>query len=231
MLGSRSTRGACTLAVSRALILLSCLAACSGAPRPCISTSDCCGGTECVANRCSAPGSLVVPQGAHRVQLAANDLCVVSASHPRPSRPGGLVLGSRGVGDVSLYLRFALADVPMARLERAFLRLEPMSGVAPSTENVRVTVWRVAGPWAFSDLGWLAQPPSRLPRGEGLARTAPPQSLRIDVTEVVRYLRDHPFDDHGLVLKTEGTATRGAVFSTGATSGTAPILELYFRPD
>jgi hypothetical protein len=64
-----------------------------------------------------------------------------------------------------------------------------------------------------------------------LARTDPPQSLRIDVTQLVRYLRDHPPDDHGMVLKADGNARRGAAFATGATVGRMPMLELYFRPE
>jgi hypothetical protein len=55
--------------------------------------------------------------------------------------------------------------------------------------------------------------------------------LRIDVTELVRYLRDHPLDDHGMVLKADGSGPRGAAFATGATVGRLPVLELYFRPE
>jgi hypothetical protein len=216
-----------TIAGVSALLLA--LVACSGAPRPCISPDDCAEGTECLANRCAIRGGLAVPEGLRRLELAPVDIALVSASQHRASLPAALVLGSRATGGVSLYLRFVLPTARIARLERAFLRLEPMSGVTPSTERIPVTVWRVGKSWTSSGLDWLYQPPARPPGGAGWARTDPPQSLRIDVTELVRYLRDHPLDDHGIVLKADASATRGAAFATGSAAGRLPVLELYFR--
>ncbi|MBN1612179.1 MAG: DNRLRE domain-containing protein [Polyangiaceae bacterium] len=211
--------------------LLLAFVACSGAPRPCISPDDCSVGTECLANCCAVKGGLAVPEGLRRAQLAPVDVALVSASQHRASLPAALVVGGRSTGGVSLYLRFVLPAARIAHLERAFLRLEPMPGVAPSTERVPVRVWRVGRPWTSSDLEWLSQPPARSPGSGGLARTDPPQSLRIDVTELVRYLRDHPLDDHGMVLKADGHAQRGAAFATGSTTGRMPVLEVYFRPE
>jgi hypothetical protein len=211
--------------------LLLAAVACSGPPRPCISPDDCAVGTECLANCCARQGGLAVPEGLRREQLAPADIAVVCASQHRASLPAAVTLGSRTVGAVALYLRFVLPAAGTAHLERAFLRLEPMAAVAPSTGRVPVQVWRVGRPWALSSLGWLSQPPARPPGSQGLARTDPPQSLRIDVTELVRYLRDHPLDDHGMVLQASGTSPRGAVFATGSGAGKMPVLELYFRPE
>jgi hypothetical protein len=231
VLRSSSMREASRLPVAGVLILLLLVTACAGAPSPCVSPSDCAEGTECLANFCSAVGDLPVSQGHERVELPPASMSVVSASRHRASLPAAVVLGSRSVGAVSLYLRFALPTVSKARLERAFLRLDPASGVAPSTDRVPVQVWRVATSWTPSTLRWLSQPPTRPPGADGLARTNPPQSLRIDVTELARYLRENPQDDHGIVLKAAGVTSRGAVFSTGAASGKMPVLELYLRPE
>jgi hypothetical protein len=212
-------------------VLLLAIVACSGAPRPCISPDDCAAGTECLANCCVAEGGAPLPQGLRRAELVPVDMAVVSASRHRASLPAALILGGQSMGDVSVYLRFGLPAARIAHLQRAFLRLEPMSGVAPSSQQVPVRVWRVGKSWNSSSLDWLSQPPARPPGGSGLARTDPPQSLRIDVTELVRYLRDHPLDDHGMVLKAEGGTPRGAAFATGSVAGRMPVLELYFGPE
>ena len=52
--------------------------------------------------------------------------------------------------------------------------------------------------------------------------------LRIDVTEIVRYLKQHPRGDYGIALKAGSGSDLGVSYSTGSSGGVAPKLELYF---
>ena len=53
--------------------------------------------------------------------------------------------------------------------------------------------------------------------------------LRIDVTEIVRYLAAHPESDRGIALVASSGDGYGASFSTGAGGGRAPRLEVYLH--
>jgi hypothetical protein len=141
--------------------------------------------------------------------------------------PAAITFGSRTVGSVALYLRFDPLPDAATRLDTALLLLEPMAGTRPSAENVPVEVWRVREQWQPESLHWVSQPRLALPRTRGLARSSPPSTLRIDVTEIVRHQTEHPRSNHGLALKADHAGAHGASFASGSSGGRGPRLELY----
>ncbi len=203
-------------------------AACTASPEPCIGPGSCAAGTECLANRCVPAGGEPVDATTERRVAEPLAMAVVSSAHHDATLPSAVTFG--GVdGDVALYLRFA-ALWRGAHVDAAFLLLEPMPGALLGAADVPVDVWRVDSAWQPASLGWLAQPRLAQPASRGLARAAPPQTLRIDVTAQVRYLARHPASDHGLVVRGRTSMPPGASFATGVAGGRAPRLEVYVRP-
>lgn len=202
---------------------------CHVTPPPCQSASDCASGTECLANRCVLTGSDPVTPITTRYVLDPTAVGLVGAT--RESAAAGLppaaTFGSRADGGVSLYLAFEAPLPAESKVDRAFLVLSPLPGTPPAREDVEVTAWRVAEPWSLTTLTWLTQPARRPPSSQGIARSAPPQPLRLDVTEIVRFWQAHPRAVHGIALTAPRGAGHGASYATGATAGRPPTLEVY----
>jgi len=205
--------------------------ACAPGPTPCITPGTCPAGYECLANRCVPLGGEPVPENSERRVLRPSAMALVSARDHRAADelPAAITFGSRTVGSVALYLRFDPMPDAAPRLDTALLLLEPMAGTRPSAEEVLVEVWRVQDEWHTGSLHWVSQPRLALPRSRGLARSSPPSTLRIDVTDIVRYQTEHPRGNHGLALKADGDGPHGASFATGSGDGRGPRLELYLR--
>jgi hypothetical protein len=204
-------------------------AACAPGPTPCNTPGTCPKGQECLANRCVPLGGDPVAAQSERLLLRPSSMVLVSSSAHRSGSelPTAVLLGSRVEGAVALYLRFDPVWRGRPPVASAFVLLEPMAGTQPRVEDVPVQVWRVTQQWKSEDVSWLRQPRVGLPRARGLARSSPPSTLRIDVTEIIRYLQDHPYGDHGIALKAAGDGCQGATFATGAGGGVGPRLELY----
>ena len=216
----------------RALVgsLLFC-AACAAGPVPCTTPGTCPEGQECLANRCVAVGGDPVPAYTRRLVLRPSSMALLSSrTHQEVAAlPPAITFGSQVQGSVALYLRFEPAWRSVGKIESAFLLLDPMAGTLPSTDDVEIEVWRVKDSWKPDSLTWLQQPSAAPPQSSGLARTNPPSTLRIDVTEIIQHLHEHPRADHGMVLKAAGDGPHGASFATGTAGGRGPRLELYVR--
>jgi hypothetical protein len=215
-------RVACCLALSVLAI------ACRPSPTPCSTPGTCPAGTECLANRCVTQGGDPVSAGARRIVLRPSILAVVSSRQRSVSLPGAVVFGSRVGGATAIYLAFDPVWRRKPPVESAFVLLSPLEGTGASVPDVPVHVWRAARPWKVDHLTWLEQPAHEGPTAQGIARSSPPSTLRIDVTEIVRYLADHPYEDHGLVIEASAGDGPGTAFATGATGGVGPRLELYY---
>lgn len=214
-----------------ALVLLAASAvACSQSVKPCMGPGTCPEGTECLANRCTLLGADPVSADTRRLVALPSELAVIGASSPetRGELPPSVTFGSPHGGS-ALYLRFEPLWRSARKVESAFLVLEPMAGVPRGPEDVPVRVWRVGEDWNAGELHWLAQPALLPPSARGIARTSPPMPLRVDVTEIVRYYKQHERSDHGFALRASGSSDVGASFATGSIGGTAPRLELYVR--
>jgi hypothetical protein len=212
-----------------ALVLVCGVPACgASAPRPCQSADACSQGQECLANRCSPAGIAPVHPDARRLVLEPTELSVLSADcEPGDALPGAIAFGRRAGSGTSLYMRFE----PRWRgqhLQSAFLLLDPMPDTARTGRDIPVDAWRVREPW---QRGMSPLRPAGLapPRSSAIARAGPALPLRVDVTNIVRWLDEHPRSDHGVALAADGVDEHGASFATGATIGTGPRLELYVR--
>jgi hypothetical protein len=125
-----------------------------------------------------------------------------------------------------MYLRFEPVWRGASSIDSAFILLEPATGASPGPD-VTVSAWRVRERWSQGGVPWLEQPELAPPSANGIARSAPPSVLRIDVTEIVRYLKAHPESDRGMALVAGAGDGYGASFTTGAGRGRAPRLEVY----
>lgn len=206
-------------------------AACSRGPEPCASAGTCPEGQECLANRCVVAGGEPVPSDSQRLVAEPNAIALVNAKsrHDSSELPPAVTFGSGADGAATLYLGFPPVWRGKKRVEAAFLVLEPMPGTAPTTEDVEVEVWRVGARWRPEEVSWLAQPERMLPKSSGIARSAPPIPLRIDVTELARYFADHEHSDFGIAVASGSGSGAGASFATGASGGRGPRLEVYLR--
>jgi hypothetical protein len=204
---------------------------CSRSPVPCTTPGTCPAGEECLANRCVASGSEPVGSNTRRLVLMPTSLGLVSATTEAGNDPlpGVVVFGSQPHGASTLYLNFSPEWRRYDQVDSAFVLLEPMPGTSPAREPTEVTAWRVRQAWTARDLGRITQPPLGAPTARALARSAPPQTLRIDITAIVRYWAAHPRSAHGLALRAAGGNAHGASFSTGFGEGIVPRLELYVR--
>lgn len=214
-------------AIAAALAALA-AAGCASGPRPCVAASHCDAHHECLANRCVPRGSDPVDQTTRRVVVEPRALAVVNGGLA-PTSPPAVVTFGGAAGRTTLLLAFEPAWRGAKRVESAFLLLEPAAGTVPASTDVDVTAFRVRERWDAERLDARHLPQLSLPRARGIARTSPPLPLRIDVTELIAYLHQHPHADRGLALRAAGGSGHGASYSTGAGSGRPPRLELYLR--
>ena len=202
------------------------LLACVSPPLPCRSPGSCPADTECLAQRCATLGADPVPPAARRLVLEPADIAVVTSS---PVRSGGLppsvTFGGPAEAAGQLLVRFG-GGWSARDVVAAFLLLEPVSSAEPSAEDVRLEVAMASSAWSSgAAAGSVGR---RGPAGGAIARTRPPDPLRVDVTAQLHELGARTGDDHGFVVRAVTASTRGAVYSTGA-AGLPPRLDLYLR--
>lgn len=204
--------------------------ACSRGPEPCASAGTCPEGQECLANRCVVAGGDPVPADSQRLVVEPEAMAVVEGRQREPGElPAAVTFGSSAGTTATLYLRFPGVWRDKRRIEAAFVILEPMAATFGSNEDVPVDAWRVAERWQPHALTLASQPELGLPRGRGIARSAPPGPLRIDVTALVRHLAKNTASDHGIALRAAAGDAAGASFATGVAGGRSPRLEIYVR--
>jgi hypothetical protein len=213
---------------SGAVVLPALLAACASSPIPCASPGACPAGLECLANRCVVEGYDPVAAGTERIVVRPSALAVAGAEPAGGELPGAITLGG-AVASHALFLRFDASWRPRD-VESAFLLLDPVPASQPSAHEVAVVVWRVAGAWSETSIRAGERPTLRAPMARGVAGSSPASVLRVDVTEIVRWLDEHPQSDRGVALAADSQAGHGASFATGAAGGNGPRLELYVRP-
>lgn len=137
--------------------------------------------------------------------------------------PSAIPLGGRSAGRVLVYLEFPEPE-PGRSLLDAQLLLTSFAGVGSQAVDVELSRATVARPELRS---WSDQPRALYPR---LAARVLPQAwpARIDVTELVRAPRK-PGEPLRLLLRAEPTDGESLLLATGASSGDAPQLDLYYR--
>ncbi len=140
--------------------------------------------------------------------------------------PGAITFGARATGALEVLFRFDPVWRGQGRIEEAFLLLEPAAAGAQSPAPIEVGVWRIEEDWSKSDLTWQSQPSLAHPHALGIAASNG-SPLRVDVTHLVRYLKEHPRRDHGLAIRSAALQGTGVSYATGASGGRAPRIEVY----
>lgn len=202
---------------------------CASTPKPCTSAVSCDQGRECLANRCVAFGSEPVAENSSRSIARVMEMAVIASDlEYSGGLPAAVSFGARRTGTVELLLRFEPIWLRSARIEQAFLLLDPLPRARTSAANVSVDIWRVEEAWSKTELSWLAQPDLGHPKAEGIA-SANHAPLRVDVTQLVRFLKRFPEKDHGLAIRAAGHDAAGVSYATGVGGGRAPRIEVYAR--
>ena len=217
--------------VRSSAVALACLLQCHCAPtpEPCIGPNRCDPGHECLAHRCVPLGSEPVAENSQRLVAEVTELAVIASEGDfGGALPGFVALGAERTGTLELLLKFEPIWRTGGRIDQAFLLLDPLPQSRSAAAQVDVEVWRIERPWSRADVTWMSQPKLGYPKASGLASSngAP---LRIEVTQLVNYLREHPNQDYGVALRASAVHDTGVPYATGVAGGSAPRIEVYGR--
>lgn len=174
-------------------------------------------------------GTELAPPDSQRMLVAPTEMAVVSSRGYDAALPAEIPLGSASAGSLVLLLRFPTPWGNRVRIASAFLILEPFPGALPETVPVTVTIARVLEPWSASDVSWARLPRLSAPEGRALVSTAPPKTLRIDVTTIVQRWSQGKTKDQGIALFSAPDAPVGATYATGVSGARGPRLDVYLR--
>lgn len=193
---------------------------------PCAADTDCTNGHECLANRCRWLGSDPVRPDTLRTLVEPRRMAVVGGppTDGPNALPGTVTLGAAAGPRVLWLLEFELPT--LGTVDTAFLLLEPTVDALQNPVDVWLHAWRVLDPWTPAELTERDRPPLAPPQGIGIARAHPPSTVRLDVTEHVRFWQANPRANHGLGLEGVRSST-GVVLDTGVHGGARPRLEIY----
>jgi len=213
------------------VLVLACLLQCHCAPTPvpCNGPNRCDQGFECLAHRCVPLGSEPVAESSQRLVAEVTEFAVIASEGDfGGGLPGFVALGAERTGTLELLLKFEPIWRTSGRVDQAFLLLDPQPESRSATGEVGVDVWRVERPWSRAEVSWMSQPALGYPKASGIASSngAP---LRVEVTQLVNYLREHPEHDYGVALRASAVHDTGVSYATGVAGGSAPRIEVYGR--
>lgn len=199
-------------------------------PGPLCGPENPCAKGACVASRCRAPEASPAPPDGKRMLLAPSELALLSPHGPAGggSRLPETLNAGENANTVLLF-RFEAPIQARADIASAFLILEPSAYAPPRHTSSRVQVARILEPWSASTATWGRQPRLSLPEDAGFVYGAPPSTVRIDVTALVRAWPKRRPDDHGIALLLDESQAGGLRYTLGITEGNGPRLEVYLR--
>jgi hypothetical protein len=175
------------------------------------------------------PGLSAIPDTSQRFVATPSALAVLRQSRSLSGLPGDITFGDPN-GSSALYLQFAPEWRARGAPLKGFLTLEPRLGATPDPESVRIEVWRVRSPWQPGALHtWSDKPELAPPYVSALISSSPARTLRLDISELLRFLAKNPALDQGIALIARRGDGHGASFATGISGGVAPRLEVYTR--
>ena len=183
-----------------------------------------------LGNACGRPaGIAAISEASTRWVETPSSLVVLSQARPVAGLPGSITFGDAR-GRSALYLQFSPEWRENGPPLRGFIALEPRAGETPDAEAVEGEVWRVRSPWQASALHtWSDKPELAPPYVTASTSSSPAHTLRIDITELLRFAANNPELDRGWALIARGGSGHGASFATGMSAGAAPRLEVYTR--
>lgn len=200
---------------------------CEKGPIPCAGAGSCPMGRECLASRCVLEGGEAVPGASRRLLLRPSALGVARGGRDAGGMAPSVTLGRRADDETALYVRFE-PSWNQGRVVAAFLLLEPLPGAAHN-DDVNLEVWRSRADFPSDTFRFDTQPGLVPPFARGLARSAPPSPVRVDVTSLVQFLRSHPAEDHGFVVRAASEDDAGISIATGLDGGLPPRLDVYLE--
>ena len=175
------------------------------------------------------PGLSALPDTSQRFVATPSALAVLSQSRSWSGLPGDVTFGDPD-GRSALYLQFAPEWRARGAPLKGYLTLEPRLGATPDAEFVRIEVWRVRAPWQPGALHtWSDKPELAPPYVSAVISSSPARTLRLDISELLRFLAKNPALDQGIALIARRGDGHGASFATGISGGAAPRLEVYTR--
>jgi hypothetical protein len=211
--------------------------ACGGAkPRACTSSAACGAGQTCVVGRCGdASGGGAVEPETRRYVLEPESIAFVSSGEDLGRvRPPYVALGA-DVGDrARILVKFPAATWPSARIARAFLVLERVSGAQAGPGDVTIRAERIIEPWSVrGDVGttWASPPQSvGMAGAESIVEVRGGAPIRIDVTPYAIELARKGATTWGLRVEGHGDGYGLPVATGFGASGAPPKLEVYVQP-
>lgn len=208
-------------------LILLLASACAPTRTPCVSPGQCPSGEECLANRCAPLGGEPVASESTRLVAELAELAIVAEHFDfGVTLPQQLTVGAKRFGATIVLMRFEPVWRDFPAVSEAFLLIDTLPEGPSTTHDVDVELWRVDSDWSATDVSWQDQPTLSYPAARAIARSGP-APLRMDVTEVVRYLKDHPRADHGLALRAPAGPGAGVSLASGIGGGHPPRLEIY----
>ena len=170
-----------------------------------------------------------IPDASQRLVATPSGMAALSQAQLATGLASEVTFGDAS-GRSALYLEFSPEWRAHGAPLKGYLALEPRAGEAPDAEPVTIEVWRVRSAWQPGSLHtWSDKPELAPPFARAVISSSPAQTLRIDITELLRFAADHPAIDHGMALIARGGSGHGASFATGIGGGSAPRLEVYTR--
>jgi hypothetical protein len=174
-------------------------------------------------------GTAAIPDSSSLLVATPSGLAVLAQAQSYAGLPGAITFGDPG-GRSALYLQFSAEWRARGAPFRGFLALEPRAGEAPNSELVPLEAWRVRSAWVPGALHvWSDKPELAPPYVRTVIESSPVSTLRIDITELLRFAANNPELDQGIALISSSSAGQGASFATGISGGVAPRLEVYTR--
>jgi hypothetical protein len=153
---------------------------------------------------------------------------MLSAAQVTIGLPAEIRLGGP-LGRSALYLKFPKASSSHDPPLQAYLALSARAGAPEDSNPVTLEVWRVTSEWRAADLkSWTDKPDLAPPYARLEVKNSPAQDVRIDVSELVRFLAHNPERDFGMALLASGGAGHGVSLATGVSGGRAPRLEVLY---
>jgi hypothetical protein len=180
---------------------------------------------------CSPRGATFdgVPLASQRMVAAPSSIAALAQGDSFAGLPSAITFGDPN-GRSALFLQFPATWRAHGAPLKGFLALEPRAGATPDAEPVTIQVWRVRGTWDSSTLrAWSDKPELAPPYAETVISSSPARTLRIEITDLLRFAADNPDLDHGFGVIARRGSGHGASFATGMGGGSAPQLEVYTR--
>ena len=155
-------------------------------------------------------------------------IAVLAAAQVTTGLPAEIRLGG-AFGRSALYLKFPKHSTAQGPPLHAYLALSARAGAPGDASSVTLEVWRVSSEWRPAELSsWSDKPSLAPPYSRAEVKNSPAGDVRIDVTELVRFLAHNPERDFGMALLASGGAGHGLSLATGMIGGWAPRLEVFY---